>query len=218
MNSRTIPLVGFFVVASALTVSAQQSSSHQKERKHTLDANGNPAGHTTAPVKVGKAAALSGRRAPAFSTVDSAGKNVTLSSFLSRPTVFVFIEKGCPCCKGGKPYFDRIQNHYRDVAHVVGLVTGSKEDAAKWQKSTTPQFKVLADPGSKIAKQFHADAGLFTVLVSQKGTIVKAYPGYSQSMLRELTRSVAKLAGVKDRNMEVRPAPLELTSGCSLSE
>lgn len=187
-----------------------------KEGPETLDANGKRAGHAVPKGASAVANKSVGKPAPDFRTVGSDGKTVTLRELAKKPTVLVFIERDCPCCASGRPYLDRVQQRYRDVANVVGIVFGSVEDAKIFRKKTGPQFTILSDPGGKIAKSYAVSASLSVRLVDQKRRIVLSYPGYSAGMLKELTAKVASLAGIPDRKMDTRPAPAQMTMGCVL--
>lgn len=205
-------------VSTAAIACTMFAGAAQDHHSHTLDTNGNQAGHATPRSREAYASAQQGRKLPNFKTVDSAGKTVTLSGLLNRPTLVVFIEKGCPCCKTGKPYYDRIQNTYGDVANVVGIVYGTQADASGWVKATDPHFRVLADPGGKIARSFKAKASLATCLIGKDGHVVLSYAGYSAPMLAEVAGRIANLAGVKNRHMPTAPAPMVCTSGCPFGD
>ena len=208
-------LLPCLAMAAVLTAAALTTAQVQEE-KHTLDANGHRAGHATASSAIESASSLVGTPAPDFTTIDATGHPVKLKSLLSKPTLIVFIEKGCPCCRSGKPYIDRVYKSYHDVVNVVGIVYGTQKDAKAWKTATSPKFKVLADPKGVIASSYHAVSSLSTRLVGQDGVIVLSYAGYSAPMLKEVTAKIAQLGGVSDRHMLTSPAPAECTSGCPL--
>jgi peroxiredoxin len=158
---------------------------------------------------------LGGAMAPNFNAVSLEGKPYTLASLTStKPLVLFFVELQCPCCKGAKPYIDRIQTYYGDVCNVIGVIDAKPEMARLWSQTVGPQFGVVPDPEMSIIRSYKAERGVYTTLVAPGGRIVTAYPGYSQDMLRDITKKIARLAGVKSRPMPLEPAPKKLTSGC----
>jgi peroxiredoxin len=171
--------------------------------------------HPVTPAMERAAQELGGAKAPSFAATDLQGKNCSLASLTTdRPLVLFFVELHCPCCKGAKPYIDRIQRYYGDRCNVVGVINAKPDMALAWSKTVQPRFDVIPDPDMKIIRAYRAQRGVYTTLVAPGGRIVKAYPGYSQSMLREITTSIARLAGVKARPMPIEPAPKRMTSGC----
>jgi peroxiredoxin len=158
---------------------------------------------------------LGGAMAPSFRAVSLDGKAYSLASLTTgKPLVLFFVELQCPCCKGAKPYIDRIQNYYGDVCNVVGVIDAKPDMARLWSQMVGPQFDVVPDPEMSIIRSYKAERGVYTTLIAPGGRIVTAYPGYSQDMLCDITKKIARLAGVKPRPMPFEPAPKKLTSGC----
>lgn len=158
---------------------------------------------------------LGGTPAPAFDGVGLTGARLSLASLTKdKPLVLFFVELHCPCCKGAKPYIDRIETYYGDVCNVLGVIDAPPDLAKAWANTTGPQFDVMADPDMHTIRAFKALRGVYTTLIAPGGRIVKAYPGYSRDMLRELSRMIARLSGVKERPMPLDPAPTRMSSGC----
>lgn len=158
---------------------------------------------------------LGGKPAPDFSGQDLSGKSCSLASLTKdKPLVLFFVELQCPCCKGAKPYIDRIKDYYGDVCNVVGVIDAKPDMAKLWSQAVVPEFDVIPDPDMSIVRAYKADRGTYTTLIAPGGRIVKAYPGYCQDMLRDITDKISKMAGVKPRPMPLAPAPKTMTSGC----
>ncbi len=158
---------------------------------------------------------MGGAKAAPFQAVDLNGANVSLASLTKgKPLVLFFVELQCPCCKGAKPYIDRIQDYYHDACNVVGVIDASPKMAKLWSEAVRPEFPIIPDPKMDIIRAFQAQRGVYTTLVSPGGRIVKAYPGYSQDMLRDITDKIERLSGIAHRPMPVLPAPKTMTSGC----
>lgn len=171
--------------------------------------------HPVTPAMAQAASELGGASAPNFEATLLDGTPCSLASLTrGKPLVLYFIEVLCPCCKGAKPYIDRIQTRYGDVCNVVGVIDAKPSLAQVWANTVKPQFDVLPDPQMAVIRGFRAQRGVYTTLIAPNGRIVTAYPGYSQDMLHDLTKKIARLAGVKERSMSVEPAPIKLTSGC----
>lgn len=202
------------IVVAALSVATARAI--PQDHDHVKDAEGKDAGHATTPGAEKGAAALLGKLGPAFSTKDSDGKTFTHAQLKGKPTVLVFIEKGCPCCKTGRPYIDRLNKEYGDVAHVIGVVYGNVADAAEWKRVSNAKFLVLADYKGKIAKSYAAEAGLSTRFLDPSGKVHLTYPGYSAGMLKKVASEIERFAGIATRNFETYPAPESMTTGCPL--
>ena len=164
---------------------------------------------------IAAAARQSGTNAPAFSATDLAGDAISLGSLNSRKSlVLFFIERECPCSRDAAPFFDTLQGEYGQACTVVGVINATDEVAHAWASRVKVHFPIVADPDLAIIRSYAADRSVYTTLIAPGGKIVKAYPGYSASMLTELSATVARLGGVAQRAIPVGDAPSTLISGC----
>ena len=172
------------------------------------------------PVSPGLRAATSkqiGRSIPAQKLADADGKPVQIGGKKSRPTLLYFIQNGCPCCKAAKPFADRFQTYYGDVADVYGIIDASAPEARKWSEAVSAQFRVIPDPQLKIIRSFGITNGTSMILLDQAGKVTDAFAGYSVSTLTALNRRITKLSGIEERPYIYRPAPKIETTGCTFA-
>ncbi len=155
-----------------------------------------------------------GRVIPVQKLIDADGKPAHIGGRKSRPTLLYFIQNGCPCCKAAKPFADRFQTYYGDVADVYGVIDSSAGDARKWSETVAAQFRVIPDPQLKIIRSFGITNGTSMILLDKQGKVTDAFAGYSVSTLTALNRRLTKMAGIEPRPYLYRPAPTVETTGC----
>ncbi|MES2793428.1 MAG: redoxin domain-containing protein [Planctomycetota bacterium] len=160
-------------------------------------------GHPVTPLMADAAAAVQGRTIRPLLGVPS-----------TRPLVVVFILPGCPCSEDYEPYTHELFTAYGPVAEFVGIVAGSPEEAEKWHRDHRTPFRVLADPDRAIAKSYGAERSAYTAFVLNGQTVEHLWPGYSDSMLREVGAKLAVTAKISEKKLEFAGAPKKLTSGC----
>ena len=186
----------------------------QIEVRTSYDANRKVAGHIADGRSIERARECIGKM-PGFSATDSNGKAISLWGLRGKPVVIFFLDKDCPCCVSGKLYVDRIQAAYGKNASVIGFMTGSIR-AQAWIKKNRPTFRIVLDPGNKVAMTYRAEVGMACRVLDKNGKILLSYPGYSAAMLQFVGDTVAKEASIKPKKLNTFPAPEELTSGCPL--
>lgn len=175
--------------------------------------------HPVTPDMENAANSLGGEMAADFALPDTEGKIHTLAELSAdKPLLIFFVERECPCCLGAKHFVDRMQELYRGELNAVGIINAEDRVSRTWKKVTKAKFTVLEDPEQKVIRAYKAERGVYTTLVAPGGKIVKAYPGYSLTMLRDLSSLIAELAGVEDKGFESNAAPEEMTSGCLFPE
>lgn len=155
-----------------------------------------------------------GRVIPAQKLTDTDGKPAQIGGKKSRPTLLYFIQNGCPCCKAAKPFADRFQTYYGDVADVYGVIDSPAGEARKWTAAVSAQFRVIPDPRMKVIRSFGVTNGTSMILLDRNGKVTDSFAGYSVSALTALNRRITKLTGIAARPYIYRPAPKVETTGC----
>lgn len=149
---------------------------------------------------------------------EASGRPVTTLTLTDdRPAVVVFVLLGCPCSEEYEPYVKQIYQAYGHKVAIIEVVAGDQKDADGWKRQQAPPYPVIPDEKEKIAREFAAERSAYTALVIQ-GKITKLWPGYSATMLSELSSLLASHTGVEQQPLDFENAPDRMTSGCLLEQ
>jgi peroxiredoxin len=171
--------------------------------------------HIATPEMIEETESLAHTPAPSFGTVATDGNTYVLNEIsANRPLVLFFIKDGCPCSESAQPFYNQLFEAYGSRIPFFGIIDGDIGVAKRWARNNRVRFPILCDPDLKVVKAYAAKNSAYLAVIAPGGTIEKYWPGYSVSMLREVSLRLAKLAGMPEQPIDVRDAPDRLYSGC----
>jgi peroxiredoxin len=174
-----------------------------------------PETHKVTPEMLATANGRAKTAAPPFRRSDAQGVIQDLADLLKTgPIVLVFIKDGCPCSASAAPYFNALHDRYGGRLHLIGVIDGDAALARRWGSANGVLFPIMPDTGLEIAKSYGATNSAFVALVDPQGQVDELWPGYSATMLEDLNRRAAAMAGLTKETIETADAPEELYSGC----
>jgi peroxiredoxin len=145
---------------------AQQSEVQLTPASSASDTSDDPAAKT-----------LLGKAAPSFTLVDLSGKKVSLADYKGHPVVLNFWATYCGPCKLEMPWFQDLQNKYKDKGLVVlGLDQDdgmAVKEVAAASKRVGVTYPILM-PDDKVSKSYQlSDYIPETFYVDKSGKIVE---------------------------------------------
>ncbi|MBS1706021.1 MAG: redoxin domain-containing protein [Armatimonadetes bacterium] len=149
--------------------------------------------------------------------VDAA--DVQLSSLWKyKPALLIFTLTECPCSMQAQPFFNSMANAYGEKINFLAVTKGSKVDCSNYRVNLTVSFPMARDEHGEVAKAYDVPNSAYSALIGTDGKITKLWPGYSKKLLTEINETLAKTAGVEPIKLDLRGAPDEDATGCSLQE
>lgn len=153
--------------------------------------------------------------APPFVLKDLEGVPHSLGDMVrDAPILVYFINRECPCSVDAEPMFNAFASTYKQ-AKVVGVIDCEGKPAQKWAQENQSNHLILVDPSNKTMADYKAESSVYTALITQSGKIVKMWPGYSQTMMDEVSAAIADLIGAPVAKLDRKLAPQEMAAGCA---
>jgi peroxiredoxin len=171
--------------------------------------------HYVSPRQVADVNAMVHQKVTIEHAMDQEGRTLSWNDLSGgQPVVLVFLKEGCPCNQEFEPFFQRVERLYHGAVRFAAVIDADTSCAARYASELHVPYTVLADPGHDIIRRCRAENGGYTVLLSAEGRIDGSWPGCSAETLRALGHSIARMAGVPERSLNVSDLSDALTTGC----
>jgi peroxiredoxin len=134
-----------------------------------------------------------GREAPAFTARDLiSGEELSLAQYRGHPVVLDFWASWCGPCWRSFPLLDRLHESYHERGLVILTVSVDEEvdDARRFAARSPHGFRLLHDPGGKIADSYRVDAMPRVFLIDADGSIRGDFEGFSAVVEQRLDAAV----------------------------
>jgi peroxiredoxin len=131
------------------------------------------------------------------------------------PVVLIAIKDGCPCNLRAQPLFNKLSELHKQHTTFIGILNADQQTTKQYVQDTHARFPIVPDPDLRILSAYQAERSAYTLLVGRGLRIVKAWPGYSADMLKELNTTLSRLTHTPEPFFDPKYAPKEMTAGCS---
>jgi peroxiredoxin len=174
-----------------------------------------PEKHRVTVDMLASTATMTEKSAPSFRLRATDGTTYALDELAREtPVVLAFIKDGCPCSTDAQRYFNRLHEAYGHEIRFLGVIDVDPDKARAWGQQNRTTFPLVTDPGLGVMRDYKADSSAYVAVIAKGGAIDRLYPGYSESMLAEISDRLARLAGIPPRPIDASGAPDELSTGC----
>jgi peroxiredoxin len=137
-----------------------------------------------------------GGTAPAFTSWNLSGKQVSLAEFKGRPVLLTFWATGCTACKEELPALQRIQDRYQSTGFTILAVNYMETNDARMRQYLAGlhvKLEAVIDPKGDIANAYGVFGLPINVLLDRKGTVSQILIGLVPSAVLET--AVAQITG-----------------------
>lgn len=152
---------------------------------------------------------------PAFSATAANGKLVTEKLLCEKPSVVVFLKKGCPCNPDAAKNLNKLVGDLGDSAQVVAFINSDLKGAQEESKTLKAKFLIIPDEKKTVIAGCGATRSLdFTVVATTDAPrFPKLWNGYSSGTMNEALEIVVK-HGKTLKKWDVSVFPKEAVAGC----
>jgi methylamine dehydrogenase accessory protein MauD len=123
----------------------------------------------TTPHHIGRRGLKRGTRAPDFTLMSTAGKEMSLHEFAGRQVLLVFVQTGCDSCQGIATELNRLQR--QGDLQVVVVNNGELEDARRWADEVGASFPVLVQNDWGLGRRYEIFSAPFAFLIDAQGNV-----------------------------------------------
>lgn len=153
-----------------------------------------------------------GETAPAFTITDQSGQEINLADLTKEGPVLVRLTCGCLGCDLELPYFQALQDAYKDKGLVsVAVFAEQDEKFAEYAKTRKIDMRYALDPKKESWKVFGTKTMPSNFLIEKGGKIVAITKGCNPEGLKAMAlgTEAAQLvkADVVDLTKNVEPRP-----------